>query len=166
MANRRITQAHFLLLTTLLIGVNGRAQLPITLPEEKPAISIALVAVQDKLKVGSPMILKVTVTNIINRTIGLSEGVRQGPYRVEVSDSEGKLPPETDFGYARNGHNKLDDVFKRFGIQALQDNSVSFTLKPAQTKVNELDVLRFYNLIKPGQYAIYVKRTALRIPLL
>ena len=152
----------FLLLATLLIGVNGGAQLPITLPEEKPAISIALVAVQDKVKVGSPLILRGTKTNVSDHPLILSHGIRSGPFIVEVRDSENKIPPETDWGYMHNGHHKIDDVVDRFGANALNDDRVSFPLKSGESKVDEFNVLRLYNLTEPGKYTIYLARGKLK----
>ena len=81
MANPPTTMCDFLLLATLFTSVNGGAQPAITLPEDaKPDISIALVAVQDKVKVGSPLILKGTITNISDHSISLILAVRAGPY--------------------------------------------------------------------------------------
>ncbi len=150
---------HLLVIAASLAGVNGRAQLPFTLPpEQKPVVSIALVAVQDKVKVGSPLILRATVTNISDHSVGLAQGLYAGPYSVEVRDSNDKLPPETDFGFGRNGHATIDEVVKRLGTQTLNDHGYSFELKPGEKRVDGIDVLRFYKLTEPGKFTIYAVR--------
>ena len=63
--------------------------------------------------------------------------------------------PETDI-------TRPEDVLDRLGGNAINDDIVSFQLKPGETKVDEFNVLRLYNLTEPGKYTIYLARGKLK----
>jgi hypothetical protein len=153
----RVSCVCMIALLALLSSGNIGAQDSTSKPKAKPSFSIEIAAVYDTVKIGSPIVVKMTLTNISDHELKFWNSAK-GPYCVEVRDSKGKIPPETDMGFELNGHAKREDVVKRVGRSALDFNGVAVPLKPGEKWPEQFDVRERYNLTQPGKYTVYVRR--------
>lgn len=125
-------------------------------PSAKPIISLSLSAVQDPVKSGSPVRVKVTLKNESSHDAAVATEVGGLDFRIEVRDAKGGLPPETSLGYVWNGHvSNLDP--NRVSPQDLRGAAVYGTMKAGSKFVRELDVSKRYDLKQPGKYTVTVE---------
>jgi hypothetical protein len=143
-----------LLIATLSVGVNAAAQCSKINPDAKPVVSITLAPIQGTVNVGSPLIVRVTMTNRSDHDISFWNSAK-GYYKVEVRDKNDELPKETKTGFARNGHANTEDIARQ-DLHALDDSGACVPLKPGQTWVDNVDVSKRYDINQTGDYSIYV----------
>jgi hypothetical protein len=129
------------------------------------AIVLSLSAVEDAVKLGSALRVKVTLTNKSAAEIPVwSENGEPGTgtYVVDVRDEKGNVAPETTSGHYHNGHHDLSNVdAAEFDKNArfLQGSGAELKFKPEQSVTFETVVNRLYKLNEPGKYVIRVSIT-------
>jgi len=125
-------------------------------PTSRPVISLAITS-KPKMKVGSPVVITVTLANISGRDIEVEREIRGTDCRVDVRDISGKSVQDSKFGLLYNGHDTVGDV-SQVNPRDLNGATVDIPVKAGKTLAWGLDVGKFYDLSKPGQYSIFVQR--------
>lgn len=120
----------------------------------QPATALVLDAVQDTVKIGLPIVVKLTVTNKSDHDVLLFKDTRDLENRVDVRDGKGNLAPETRLGSRQNGH--LDPNL--LTPAELIGKMICATMKAGESWILNLNVQRLYDLTQPGKYAIQVER--------
>src|SRR5216684_5499086 len=69
-----------------------------------PVNSISISAFHDSVKAGSPVYIIVQFTNKTDHDLEFARVLSGADCKIDVRDVQGKLPPETGFGYIHNGH--------------------------------------------------------------
>jgi hypothetical protein len=117
--------------------------------------SLTIVAPYQSLKSGAELRLRITVKNISGRPIAFirspgsvpEEGFR---YAIEVRDDQGRLAPISE--YVRELKKKATGTF---------ESRYARWLKPGESFEDEVTTTKFYDLTRPGKYAISVSREIL-----
>jgi hypothetical protein len=128
-------------------------------PSGTPGNSIAISALHDSVKAGSPIYIVVQLTNTTNHDIGFQRLRSGADCKMDVRDVQGNLPADTGRGYLHNGHvanSQLDET--RFSGGDLSDNIMGEMVKAGQTIAWDINISKFYDLGKPGKYAIRLER--------
>ena len=121
----------------------------------KSVLAIAAHPLRGKLKLGSSVLLLVSMTNKSRHdvSIWMNTGGGEDQYEVDVRDAKRNFPRGTLFGERRNGHMRL-------GILKLQDLIASgrcVTLKRKKSITQLVNVSKLYELNAPGKYFIRVQ---------
>jgi hypothetical protein len=122
--------------------------------DTKPRFSITIGTPNSAVEAGSDVRLDITLTNLLERDILVGKVPRQGQaeitFAIDVRDSEGKEPVETEYGSKVHGKSKGP-----FGL----DVTVWTTrLKPGE-KLQDYSILsHVYDLSVPGTYTISAHR--------
>jgi len=124
----------------------------------KATVSLTIRAVEDSLKTGSPVRIRVTLKNQSDHDISVTREVRGRECKVDVRDENGKLAADTSTGYAWNGHVPNLDL-SRITPADLKGALVFGTLKTGETTAWVMDVGTLYVMTKPGKYKIQLERT-------
>ncbi len=140
----------------------GRAQLP-------PAISVALHAEHDTVKVGAPIVVKATLTNRSDHEMTLGYDRNRGIFDVDVFDESGKFAPDERPGYL-NGRVDLERLARIWSPEQLArsglltGNLVCVSVNPggAFLEGETIDVSKFYEMTRPGLYTIIVELPSAR----
>jgi len=145
-------------LVTALLAVLGTASGQSASPSiPQPVTSLAISALQDSVKVGSQVRIKVTLTNNSDHDLKFFRDDRGRDCGLDVRDVSGTLAPDTHLGYLLNGHvAKVDET--RVSPEDLKGNSVVSTVKAGETLAWQMNVSSRYDMSKPGSYSIQVQR--------
>lgn len=140
-----------LIVATLgLVGL-GAAQSP---PNAKPSFTVTISMPQDVVKLGSPIELQLTVTNISDHDLSCGIGTVNGKIRrridVKVYDSTGKPVPETELGMTIHGRPPHGLPFGGAGFADHISKGESFHEKS--------DLNQEFILTKPGKYTVQAER--------
>jgi len=122
-------------LVALASGANGA---PFALSITGPRASV---------KSGAEIRVHVTLTNTSDREITIFDTNRDCDYQAEVVDEAGQPAIETE--YRR--------TLKCEGPSVISRN-VLITLKPGETREDELVISDLYDMRRPGHYAVHVSR--------
>jgi hypothetical protein len=149
------------LLATLLGLVRITAAQSSQQPRDaKPAFSMALSTRQTVVEVGSPLVVRLAITNTSDHDV-CTGAPPCPPVQISVLDSEGKPVPETPYGRELHGKvwpSALINGFSRSG--SLFAAPPIPPMRPGETrKETPHDVIREYDLSKPGTYTIQVRRS-------
>lgn len=136
---------------------------PYVAPVPVPPISVTIRAVGgSSVPSGGQVTLEVTTKNISNhwtnqRTASDKRGLQRF-FRVDVQDSEGGTPPETDFG--RSVENRGDVPSKDLAGNANPGrwDVAGATYNRGEERTQVVSVSDLYDLSKSGQYTIQVRR--------
>lgn len=129
----------------LFLPISGTTQSPVA------PFSI-LISVQEPVsKVGAPVVVKVTVRNILNHDIAFFDTSRYCDYTIDVRDSGGLSAPETEFKRSLKCSPGADIIHGRRKL---------VRLKPNATIDDELVVTEMIDLSRPGEYTVRVSRKA------
>ncbi len=142
-----------LVLMSLLAPLRTDAQCKNTY-DEHPATSLTISQVRDSLKIGSPILVRMILTNNSNHDISVGRDVRERDYQVEVRDANGDLAVDTKYGHARNGHADPNS----FTPDELRSNVYCVNVKAGETSVFEVDVSKLYEIAKPGKYTVQLQK--------
>jgi len=104
----------------------------------------------DTFKLGTPIVLKVTIKNVALRPVWIHVTGPEHDYELTVVDDSGKEPSRTDFGKSL-----LDE---RSG------SAMQMPLQPQEEKQVGIDVTKIYQLTKPGVYIVRLGRVVLPDP--
>jgi hypothetical protein len=127
-------------------------------PRIKPSFSVTLSAERREAKVGSPMPLKLTMTNTSEHDLHLSVRILQAKalnyvpvtvrhIDVELYDSGGNPVPRTDYGKTVRGQ------CGECGGGGTRDD-----LKPGESLNEEADLTKEFDIKKPGSYTVRAQR--------
>ena len=119
-----------------------------------PVIALELNAVQGTVKVGSPILVKLTVKNKSDHEFSVLRDTHDGENRMELQDNQGHLVKETRQGYVRNGHGDV----KQFTLGELSSSLACVPLKAGESLTLQFDVRQRYVVDQPGEYAIWMER--------
>ena len=126
---------------------------------ETPVNSLRISAFRDSVKAGSPVYIVVQLANNTNHDLEFARFLSGADCKIDVRDVQGKLPPETGFGYVHNGHvahPEQDET--RYSPRNLTDNLIGDMVKAGQTTTWPINASKFYDISQPGKYAIQVER--------
>lgn len=132
----------FRVLVLMLVFVRGpavdkAAVLTLTLgPREMDVVS------------GSFFTLDAALTNVSDKPITLSDTRSPCDYPLIVNYMDGKQPPETELL-------RQYDCSKPMVVGRV----IWFTLKPKESKMEELNIGQYWDVAKPGKYTVRVLRT-------
>jgi hypothetical protein len=145
------------LLGTVLAALGTAAgQRPNTLATQ-PGTSLTISALQDSVKTGSPVRVRVTLKNRSNHDVVVATEVSGLDCQVEVRGADGRLAADTKLGYIWNGHVASPDT-SRISPQDLNGNAIFTTLNAGKTLTWELDAARLYDMRQPGKFTIQVQK--------
>jgi hypothetical protein len=125
--------------------------------QTQPAITLNISAVQESVKVGSPVRVRLILKNKSDHDIVVVREIRGFDCHVDVRDTDGQLAADTKLGYILNGHVANLDL-SRVSPQDLTGNLVSGTVGPGKTLTWELDASKLYDIKEPGKYTIQLKK--------
>lgn len=133
------------------------------LSAEAPFV-IAIGANQTTFTVGSPIEVKVTLTNTSDHGISLfidkSDKAEFSGFGVEITDSKGNVPKITRYHNALTGAKAPREAIADPGDTPLIISSGGDTvLAPGKARDFRMDVTSLVDLKEPGQYSIRLKRT-------
>jgi type 1 fimbria pilin len=119
----------------------------------KMSFSIKISSPQKVVKVGSPILLVVKITNISDRDISHAtapgHSMPEFTCDIEVRDSRGSVASETPYGLKVRGK---DASYHHGGSMLLQ------TLKPGEELQQETVLSRIYDMTQAGKYTIQVSK--------
>jgi hypothetical protein len=117
------------------------------LPEKPPSFSYIVSAMQDVVKVGSPVSIEITKKNVSDHEINNARIRGVLPYEMDIRDDQGNLRPEVEeFRQMKKSRDNPRGTF-----------SVEFgTLKTGESKTDIVDVSRYYDFTHIGLYTIQV----------
>jgi hypothetical protein len=132
-----------LVTTTLNLVPSRSAQRP---------FSLTISTEHDRVKVGSEVLVQITLTNTSDQEIALGKAPGNLPqaeseYLVEVHDSRGQTAPDTDYG-RKIKQNKIVVSFSR----------VSATVGPGESLKDGVILTKLYDLSRPGKYSVQLLR--------
>jgi hypothetical protein len=133
-------------------------------PSLSPKGSYTLTAVQDTVKAGSPVKVKVTTKNTWDRDLFVSGDTTGILGSVVVRDGTGDLAPETRRGFFDNQHwerkpLKAPGPEPKETTADLHGGSMYYTiLKPGESWSAVQDVTMLFVLTKPGKYTVQMER--------
>lgn len=122
------------------------------LPAEPQPFSLAIEATQQRFELGSPVEVKLTLTNTSRTQINLLDTNRRCDFQLEVRDSHGQLAPETQ---------TKRDLKCGAGFIVMVGRRILRALKPGDSYEDVMFVNQSYELSRPGDYYIQIAR---RIP--
>jgi hypothetical protein len=101
-------------------------------------------------KVGTPVVVIVTMINNSKRTVHYSLTSPGRDYEMDVRDASGNPVPESEQlrQFKQNTKNG----------QSVTGRNILGTLKPHETAQDTIEVSSFYDLSRPGEYSIQVQR--------
>ena len=124
-----------------------------------PVNSITISAFRDSVKTKSPVYIIVEFKNNSDHDLEFGRVLSGADCRIDVRDVQGKLPPETGFGYIHNGHvAHPEQDLTRFSLSDLTDNGLWASVKAGQSTEWVINAARFYDMTQPGKYTIRVER--------
>jgi hypothetical protein len=117
--------------------------------------SMALKSPSESHKVGEPITVGITVTNISKSVIGFEAGLGarqlERHFFVIANGPGGKAVEEREYGLEIHGRSR-----KNFGPRL--GSSYMETLEPGKSVYHEIDVNKLYDFSVPGTYELYIQR--------
>jgi hypothetical protein len=133
----RIPSVGILLLAAVVTAAKGNGG----------PFALIITGPQSQIRSGSPVPVRITLTNISDREITFSDTNRECDYKIEVIDQSSRTVPETA--------HKRELVCD--GPLVLNRN-VLVSLKPGQSTRDEIIVSNLYQMAAPGRYTVMVMR--------
>jgi hypothetical protein len=130
-----------------------------TTTPSRPALSLSLSPVADKITAGSPMPVTITMKNISDHEISYWREMTDDPggfeYKISAWDDKQTAALDSKFGKALRG--REDPAFLTADTP-LRGTGGWRTLKPGETLTDRVNVGRLFDLSRPGKYTIQVQR--------
>jgi hypothetical protein len=104
-------------------------------------------------KSGQNVVLEVRMLNNSQRILTISEGNPTEDYVVQILDSSGLRPADTDYSL------KLKKSAASPGKILDANRSISFQLKPGETGTDVIPISMMYDMRVPGKYSVKVERS-------
>ncbi len=139
----------------------------------KPSFTIAITTPVSEIRVGTPVLLDITLTNTSDHNVSFYETIINGPVftserlrqiDIHVSDVSGKLVGETEYGKTIHARSvKRPQVVKRSDTPAEPPDTrgrrgVFSGIGPGETCREQSDLSREFDLTKPGTYIVEALR--------
>jgi hypothetical protein len=131
----------------------------------EPPFTIMLSAEHDTVKAGDDVWIKMIVTNSSDQIIHITHNAPVCEYEVQVRDAPDHMAPETDYGLqVKNRHKPTATGFvmrggKVFLPPCMKGNERTGVLAPGKSDdATVLAVSELYDLSRPGQYTIQLRR--------
>jgi hypothetical protein len=125
------------------------ALLAVGAPHQKQPFAMTLAELEQPLKAGSPLLLRVTVTNTSDRAVRvpISEGIPEvgKVYQVHVLDERGRPAPP----WVPPPPPKGKTVLRVGSLKGAQ-------LQPSESLTDQVNVTCLYDLSRPGKYKIWI----------
>lgn len=141
---------------------------PVPAQSQPPAQSaqdlftVSLVAMQEVVRSGSPVEMRVITTNIGDHEIFFwkENAYDQAgwAYRADVRDNEGHPPPDTELGRILKYH--YDNSPNVGPGTAIHVSGGTLAITPGASETFTSDVSKLYDFSKPGRYAIQIERAS------
>jgi len=154
--------AHVLFIITALLGTGAQfaqsaqsATSADAFAEKRPAISLKLNAVQDVVKAGAPVLVKVATTNVSDHKITVvfrTMGCALISFGFDVRDENGD--PALDGPFERRLKAERDPTATN--VKPMTGNAAFVELAPGETFDRETGVDCRHDLTRPGKYRIRV----------
>lgn len=129
-----------LITLTFLFGTN--------LPQgTNQPLSLSISGPQQAVKIGSEIKVRTNLTNVTNHVITLHDRVPACDYPLEVRDESGNLAPETDYRRHLNCNARFNE-----------SRNILVTLKPHESREDEIIINQLFQLNSPGNYSVQVSR--------
>jgi hypothetical protein len=149
------------------------------IPAVKPSFSVATSATRAEVKIGTPIVLKLTMTNISDHDLRFSVRVLQCPplisrwvevrqVQVQLYDSEGNPVPLTLYGgvvQGRSGEYASRRAKVPLHGKGAREQGVGCggggtlgVLKPGESLTEDADLSKEFELRSPGRYTVYAQR--------
>jgi hypothetical protein len=122
----------------------------------QPISTLAISAVHDSVRVGSPVLVRVTIENNSDHDIELSREASGKDTSFEVRDEKGVLAPDTKLGMTWNGHVKPEQLDASSVDLSVHD--MYGILKSGESSSLNVNVAIFYQMSLPGKYTIQCSR--------
>jgi len=136
---------------------------PYTAPAPQPPISVTIETLGGaSVSSGGTVALGVVTKNISNHFT--NERTAQDRrdltrfYRTDVHDSQGGVPPETQFGQASGNRGNAPPQWLGLNPPPPGRDDLEGNYKPGQQRTQVISVNDLYDLSQPGQYTIQVRR--------
>jgi len=117
-----------------------------------PVFSVAISTPQQTVKIGSDVVVEISLTNRSGRTIRMwwpnSGLARDEEYKIIVLDEAGKMPPRTWAGR---------DVIDQLGVIVGSAHLPNRDVKDGGVLKHKLEIARFFEF-QPGKYPIQIQR--------
>ncbi|MFZ0980391.1 MAG: hypothetical protein WAN23_13410 [Candidatus Acidiferrales bacterium] len=123
-------------------------------------ISLVLAAVKDTVKVGSPVLMKVTMRNRSGHQTFYwrenSESPGSFEYRIDVLNDKSNVAPMTEFGRALKTRD--DPAYLTADTMPPQSSGGWRTLKAGEAVAEVIDISKLYDLSHAGKYSVKFRR--------
>lgn len=125
----------------------------------RPRFSLNVVAENKEVKVGDPVIVTSTLTNVSGNELSITmdlaaKGEVNAHDGVIVRDSNGKEPPKTDFHRDLKGEAPSARSVSGSSTTITVMNFRSFSVSPGAKFVQQIEVSKLYDLSKVGSYSV------------
>jgi hypothetical protein len=142
-------------------------------PHSKASFALAVHAERVEFKPGGPMPVKLTMTNTSDRDLRYSVFTKRCPPPIEhlsatmrqvqvlLYDSEGNLVPLTPYGAAvqgRTGPVAIPPAAQQRQGFGCGGRGTLAVLKPGESRTEEADLTKEFDIKKPGRYTIRAQR--------
>jgi len=125
-----------------------------------PAFSIVITAPATSVRLGSPIPLKLFLTDLSQKSLGVQvravgpeyKGEKFRDMDIRVLDSSGKPVEETDLGRTVHGRNPKIS----WGVQGTKHGGIA--IGTGQTLTEQADLSKEFDLSKPGTYTAQAER--------
>jgi len=111
-------------------------------------LALSISAPEQVVQIGSELKIRTILTNVTSHVITLHDRIPACDYRVQVLDDKGNLAPETD--YQRQ---------LKCNARFTESRNVLVTLKPQESRQEEILITRLFELNSPGKYSVQVSRS-------
>jgi hypothetical protein len=126
---------------------------------KQPAFSITISA-PDVISAGSEPKLSIVLKNTSDHKIMLTRSLQTDRgelhHDVEVRDDKGDLVPEMEYHQKLKG--RLPATPGKAPPPPIVGSDIFVTMKPGETRNDDLTISKLYDLSKPGKYTIQVSR--------
>jgi hypothetical protein len=139
-----------LLIVTAALGTQAWAQSARPAQAPDPSISITIRARLEIIKVGSPCFIEVTIKNISNHEINFSSVRGELPFEMDTKDEGGIARPESELQRGKKQKRSADPIGEFTVHEAW--------LKPGESDRHTVDLNDYYDMAKPGNYTVQVRR--------
>jgi len=137
--------------------------IPYVAPVQQPPISVTIqtvggASVFPSGKVAVDVITKNITNHYTNQRTAQDKRDLQRFYRVDVQDSQGGTPPETDFGSSVGNRGDVPPHYLGQHVIPGREDLRGASYKPGEERTEVIGVNELYDLSKPSQYTIQVRR--------
>jgi len=139
-----------------LAGLFG-APAPAAAQDTRAGLSVTIKGNADRVRVGSAIVVEVTLKNISGRELHVFAG--SAGTDIDVQDEGGRPVKTTREGNVfKGGSNSIPQPDGSFILEAYQGSGKILTMEPNESWKHEIVVSKLFELGQPGVYAIQAKR--------